>query len=129
MRRQQAFQPAGTRNAIGVEEYQNRVLAMNFAYQALGLDKESWLVLGFRRITPGDPELLQAQQETQLTLPDDVYRFDVIRNSTPTTVSDDFRKRRFRVQGRVILLVDPQNHRVLLSRENGPFLRGSVAIF
>ena len=114
---------------IGVEEYQNRVLAMNFAYQALGLEMESWLILGFRRITPGDPELLQAQQETQLTLPDAVYRFDVIRNSTPTTVSDNFRKRRFRVQGRVILFVDPRNHRVLLRRENGPFLRGDVAIF
>lgn len=85
-------------------------------------------MLGFRRVTPGDPELLQAQQQAQLTLPDDVYRFDVIRNSTPTPVSD-FRKRRFRVQGRVILFVDPQNHRVLLSRENGPFLRGGVAIF
>jgi hypothetical protein len=113
---------------IGVEEYQNRVLAMNFAYQALGLDKQRWLVLGFRRVTPGDPELLQAQQQAQLTLPDDVYRFDFIRNSPPTPVSD-FRKRRFRVQGRVILFVDPRNHRVLLRRENGSFLRGSVAIF
>jgi hypothetical protein len=114
---------------IGVEEYQNRVLAMNFAYQALGPPKQRWLVLGFRRVTPGDPELLQAQQEALLTLPDRVYRFDVIRNSTPVPVSDDFRKRRFRVQGRVILFVDPRNHRVLLRRENGPFLRGTVAVF
>jgi hypothetical protein len=114
---------------IGVEEYQNRVLAMNFAYQALGLTKQSWLVLGFRRVTPGDPELLQAQQQAQLTLPGNVYRFDVIRNSTPTPVSDDFRKRRFRVQGRVILFVDPRSHRVLLKQENGSFLKGNVTVF
>jgi hypothetical protein len=91
--------------------------------------RQRWLVLGFRRVTPGDPELLQAQQEALLTLPDGVYRFDVIRNSTPVPVSDDFRKRRFRVQGRVILFVDPRNHRVLLRQENGPFLRGTVAVF
>ena len=114
---------------IGVEEYQNRVLAMDFAYQALGQEKESWLVLGFRLVPPGDPELLQAQQEALITLPEGVYRFDVIRNSTPAPVSDDFRKRRFRVQDRVILFVDPRNHRVLLRRENGPFLRGTVAVF
>jgi hypothetical protein len=114
---------------IGVEEYQNRVLAMDFAYQALGREKESWLVLGFRRVTPGGPELLQAQQEAQLTLPGDVYRFDVIRNSAPAPVSGDVRKRRFSVQGRVILFVDPRNHRVLLRRESGPFLRGDVAVF
>jgi hypothetical protein len=114
---------------IGVEEYQNRVLAMNFAYQALGLTKPSWLVLGFRHVTPGDPELLQTQQQAQLTLPGDVYRFDVIRNSASTPVSDDFRRRRFRVQGRVILFVDPRNHRVLLKQENGSFLRGNVAVF
>jgi hypothetical protein len=119
----------GLTSPIGVEEYQNRVLAMNFAYQALGLPKQRWLVLGFRRVTPGDPELLQVEQEALLTLPDRVYRFDVIRNSTPAPVSDDFLMRRFHVQGRVLLFVDPRNHRVLLSRENGPFLRGTVAVF
>jgi hypothetical protein len=118
---------------IGVEEYQNRVLAMNFAYQALGLEKESWLVLGFRRVTPGDPELLQAQQRAQLTLPDDVYRFDVFLNGASTVIPGDFDGIRFGVRfdvrGRVILFVDPRNHRVLLRREDGPFRRGAVTVF
>ena len=74
------------------------MLAMDFVYQALGQEKESWLVLGFRPVPPGDPELLQAQQGALITLPDEVYRFDVIRNSTPAPVSDDFRKRRFPVR-------------------------------
>jgi hypothetical protein len=129
---------------IGVEEYQNRVLAMNFAYQALqALDparptsKNRWLVLGFRQVTPGAPELLQAQQQARLTLPGDVYRFDVaenvFRNVRPRPVPGDFGATRFgvrgRVLGRVILFVDPQNHRVLLKEGNGPFRRGTVAVF
>jgi hypothetical protein len=126
------FSPALTSH-IGVEEYQNRVLAMNFAYQALGLEKESWLVLGFRRVTPGDPELLQAQQRAQLTLPDDVYRFGVFLNGASTVIPGDFDGIRFGVRfdvrGRVILFVDPRNHRVLLRREDGPFRRGAVTVF
>ena len=56
-------------------------------------------------------------------------RFDVIRNSPPTPLPGGFRKRRFRVRGRVILFVDPRNPRVLLKQENGSFLKGSIAVF
>ena len=118
---------------VGVEEYQNRVLAMSFAYQALGLSKRNWLVLGFRRVTPGDPELLRAQQQARLTLPGDVYRFDVFLNGASTVIPGDFDGIRFGVRfdvrGRIILFVDPRNHRVLLGREDGPFRRGTVAVF
>jgi hypothetical protein len=122
---------------IGVEEYQNRVLAMNFVYQALGrefgLAKGEWIVLGFRRVTPGDPELLLAQQQARATLPADAYRFDVFRRGASTTVPGDFGTHRFGVRfdvrGRVILFVDPRNHRVSLKEEDGSFRRGTVATF
>lgn len=112
---------------IGVEEYQDRVVAMEVVYRALGLSKDKWLLLSFRRVTPGDQELLLAQQQAQATLPNKVYRFEVFRNG-PFTTPQDFRKRRIKITDRRILFAgpnrnNPENSRVLMKKENGNFVK------
>jgi hypothetical protein len=113
---------------IGVEEYQDRVIAMEVVYRAIGLKKDNWLILSFRRVTPGDQELLQAQQQSHTTLPGKVYRFEVFRNGTFTTPQENFRKRRIKISDRRILFAgpdrnNPENSRVLMKKQNGPFVK------
>lgn len=113
---------------IGVEEYQDRVIAMEVVYRALGLEKRDWLILSFRRATPGEQELVQAQQQSHTTLPGKVYRFEVFRNGTFTTPQADFRKRRIKIRDRRILFAEPdrsnpENSRVLMKKQNGPFAK------
>lgn len=113
---------------IGVEEYQDRVIAMAVVYRAIRLKKEDWLILSFRRVSPGDEELLQAQQQSRTTLSGKVYRFEVFRNGTFTTSQEDFRKRRIKISDRRVLFAgpdrnNPDNSRVLMQKQNGPFVK------
>jgi hypothetical protein len=99
---------------VDLEEYQRRVLGMALAYEVLGGDKIDWIVLSFRRVNPGTPELVTAQSEAQLTLPGKVYRFEVFDNPKQATIpGTQFRKRRMEIKGRVTLFVDAENWRVL----------------
>jgi hypothetical protein len=112
---------------IGVEEYQDRVISMEVVYRALGPDKQQWLILSFRRVTPGDQELVLAQQQSQTTLPGKVYRFEVFRNG-PLTTPQDFRKRRIKITDHRILFAgpdrnNPENSRVLMKKENDKFVK------
>jgi len=114
---------------IGVKEYQARVISIATVYRTLGLQKSDWLVLSFQRVTAGDPELLQAQQQAQTTLPGDVYRFEVFRNGTPTTPQNDFRKRWIKIKDPRILFVAPDvvapgHSRVLVKKQNSSWVRG-----
>ena len=113
---------------IGVEEYQDRVIAMEVVYRAIRLRKQDWLILSFRRVSPGDQELLQAQQQSHTTLSGKVYRFEVFRNGTFTTPQEDFRKRRIKISDRRVLFAgpnrnNPDNSRVLMKKQNGPFVK------
>jgi len=112
---------------IGVEEYQDRVVAMEVVYRALRLKKDDWLILSFRRVTPGDLELLQAEEQSQ-TLPGKVYRFEVFSNGTFTTPKTDFRKRRIKIKDRRVLFAapdrnNPENSRVLMQKQNAKFVK------
>jgi hypothetical protein len=99
---------------VDLEEYQRRVLGMALAYHVLGAQKIDWVVLSFRRVNPGTPELTTAQAAAGLTLPGRVYRFEVFKNPKKTTIpSGQFRKRRMLITGRVTLFVDADNRRVL----------------
>ncbi|HLL70154.1 MAG TPA: hypothetical protein VK363_01900 [Pyrinomonadaceae bacterium] len=99
---------------VDLEEYQRRVLAMALAYKVLGLNKMDWIVLSFRRVNPGTPELVAAQAEAQLTLPGTVYRFEVFKNPKLQTIpGNQFLKRRMEIKGRETLLVDADNRRAL----------------
>jgi hypothetical protein len=84
-------------------EYQQRVLAMAFAYLAVGAERTGnqttpvrladfrddqgkrqpgerrfWKLISFRLVSHGTPELELAQQQAQTTLPGDVYRFALL---------------------------------------------------
>lgn len=113
---------------IGIDEYKRRVLAMVFVYSAVGLNKTDWLVLSFRRVTPGDAELVQAQQQAQTTLSRQVYRFELFRKGSFVTSPADFHKRRVKITDLRILFAgpdinDPEKTRVLMKKENGKFIR------
>jgi hypothetical protein len=100
---------------VDLEEYQRRVLAMLLAYKILGGSKTDWVVLSFRHVNPGTPELIEAQEKGRLILPGTTYRFEVFNNPKKTTIpGGEFRKRRMEIKGRATLFADPDNRRVLL---------------
>ena len=96
---------------------------MALVYKTLGGAKTDWIVLSFRAIAAGNPELQQAQQAAQMILPGDAYRFEVCRTSPSFIPDQQFRKRRIKIKGSVALFADPQNFRVL-SREAGGTWKG-----
>jgi hypothetical protein len=109
---------------INAREYENRVLAMAFAYKVMGADKQSQknkhVVLSFKPVPPGDPELQAAQTQANGSLPFDAYRFELF----PKQKADpapDFQKRRVEVQELYTLFVDPRSRRVLQRKDNGPW--------
>lgn len=104
---------------IDAEEYQSRVLSMALVYKTLGGAKIDWIVLSFRTVRAGNPELEQAQEQAQMTLPGPAYRFEVFSKSTPFIPGQQFRKRRIKITGRVTLFADPHNRRVLSKGSSG----------
>jgi hypothetical protein len=104
---------------IDLDEYQSRVLSMALVYKTLGGKKTDWIVLSFRNVAAGNPELQQAQQQAQMTLPGPAHRFEVFSTSPPFIPGQQFRKRRIKITGRVTLFADPQNRRVLSKDSSG----------
>lgn len=107
---------------ISAREYENRVMAMVLAYRVLGADKQSQknkhVVLSFRPVPAGDPELQAAQAQAHGTLLFQAYRFEVF----PKQKSDpapDFRRKRVEVQELYTLFVDPASRRVLQRKDAG----------
>jgi hypothetical protein len=112
---------------VDAREYENRVLAAAFAYLVLGAERTGdttnpvplkaerrlWKMLSFLAVTPGSPELAQAQQDTHTLLPGDVYRC-VFFPAAPVKPAPDHRKKRLAVGTRFFLLVDPANRLVLV---------------
>lgn len=110
------------------EEYENRVLAMAKVYEVLAgrinrevkaQDKEQWLLFSFRTVTPGDPELLEAERAGAVE--GDVYRFEMIRNGEFTPVPDNPKRTRVKVEDRRIFFVGVNNRfvpRVLSKQDN-----------
>lgn len=80
---------------ITAADYQNRVLALAFAYAALGEPRIAWFVFSFRAISSSDPEFIQAQGDAGVGLQAPIYRIELFRRSTnPARVSpNDFRRR------------------------------------
>jgi hypothetical protein len=109
---------------IGVDEYERRVLSMALAYEAVGKSKEDWLLLSFQRVTPGDVEAQQAQQQAKVTLPGRSYRFEMFSKGSFTTPANNFRRRRVKITNRRTLFVDPENKRVVMKVQNGPWVKG-----
>lgn len=112
---------AALTSRVDADEYQRRVLSMALAYRAVGGDKQSWLLLSFQRVTPGDTEFQAAQQQAQRTLPGRVYRFEMFSNGEFKDSPDGFSRRRVKITNRRTLFVDPENRLALIKVLNGPW--------
>ncbi len=113
---------------IDLEEYQSRTLAMALVYKTLSGSPVDWIVLSFKQVTAGNPELLQAQQEAQMTLPGVAYRFEVFSRSKPFTPGGQFLKRRIKIAGKVTLFADPQHHRLLFRKDGQAWKGKEIAV-
>jgi hypothetical protein len=79
---------------ITTEETRLRVLRMARVYRAVGItttnpstaraQKSLWAVLSFKEVAPADAELLQAQQNADVSLSGSISRFQVYRHGTKT---------------------------------------------
>ncbi|MEO8166406.1 MAG: hypothetical protein ABI619_13525, partial [Betaproteobacteria bacterium] len=80
---------------ITAAEYASRVLAMAFAYAALGEPRIAWFVFSFRAVSSSDSEFIKAQGDAGATLQGPIYRTELFRRSaSPAAVSpNDFRRR------------------------------------
>jgi hypothetical protein len=107
---------------VSTEEYERRVLAMAFVYRVVGGHPDSWFVLSFGRMAPGNTELQQAQIDSSSVLPGVVYRFEISRsNVAQEQVSpSNFRRRIMPITDRRLLIIDPRNRIVLQRRVNQP---------
>ena len=78
-----------------------------------------WFLLSFQRVSPGDPELQQAQIDASTVLPGVTYRFDIFRIDPPNSSQPSltsFRRKLLPVHDRRLLFVDPEHRLVLLRR-------------
>jgi hypothetical protein len=106
---------------IDIREYRSRVLSMARVYRGLESttvpQRAAWSVLSFNRVSPTDPQLQEAQTQTNTMLQGTVYRFEVYRHGNQSRVPTDHRKRRVEIRELVTLFIDPV--RVLLKRGVG----------
>lgn len=108
---------------VGAQEYERRVLSMALAYKAVGKKRKSWLLLSFERVSPGETEFQQAQQEAKANLPGRPYRFEMFSNGKVTVSPTNFRRRRIKITNRRTLFVDPENRLVLMKAQNGKWTK------
>lgn len=116
---------------IDTAEYKARLLAMAYAYKALGLryyenpdpqkgkfdlykQKSFWKVLSFLVITSSTNELDIAQAETATILSGTIYRFEVFKPGEEVK-SNNFQTVKYKIQERVILFIDGRN--ILIKNE------------
>lgn len=103
-------------------EYEARALAMALLYRALGVEttwaKTRRLVLSFRPVAAGDPELIAAQTAAGSMLPGSGYRFDTFKAGATKRVRNRPNRERIPIRDRAIAFVDPANRRVLVRRGN-----------
>jgi hypothetical protein len=116
---------------VAAPEYQQRVLALALMYSVLHAERTGaqlqqgelrderrhWVLLSFRAINHGDPELSQAQADSGLILHGPVYRA-VLFPPAPLQTAPDFLFQRMPLKDQVLLLADPLDQRVLVRGES-----------
>ncbi|MGH9719631.1 MAG: hypothetical protein ACRD8O_05425, partial [Bryobacteraceae bacterium] len=114
---------------ITAEEYQRRVLAAARVHWVLsgGVNvrptRTKWLLLSFRSVPSGEPELQQAQQQAGRILNGPVYRVEACFVGTVDPTVDSPKGPRFRllpVQQHSFFFVAPQDTRALRRRATDP---------
>ncbi len=114
---------------ITTEEYESRVLAAARVHFSLanggdvGKTRNRTLFISFRTVSAGDPELQQAQNQTQKTLQGTVYRVDAldIGSTDPTTSSPSgprFRRLPLAGHARNTIFVSASERRLLKKASN-----------
>jgi hypothetical protein len=112
---------------VTAQEYMRRTLGMLFVHKQIAgvgdpaVIRPFWLVLSFRAIQHGEPELQQAQSQAGAILAGAVYRVDMMKlGPTPQIETDPSKPRRrlIPVQDRRFFFVDPDHQLVLHKREN-----------
>jgi hypothetical protein len=101
---------------IDEKRYSLRVLAMALVWQALGftsrIKRSQMMVVSFRHIPSNDAELLAAQRRTGITMPNDVFRFEIGRGGVNVPHPKQHRRRLVRLHERQVVLVDPESRLV-----------------
>ena len=104
---------------ITAAEYANRVLALAFAYAALGEGRLAWFVFSFRVVAGSDPEFVKAQGDAGASLQAPIYRVELFRRSAaPASVSpNDFRRRLLPANDQRFVFASPLTRRILHRRK------------
>ena len=134
---------------VDFEAYTTRILSMLWGYFALGVDRTTaatnpalnklmderrqWIVLSFKELSNGDPELTQATIDTNTTPAGPFFRATVFRATTDTgqpilyQMPANFQKRRIPITGRRELILAPTDRAVFLKKpEELKWRRGVV---
>lgn len=90
-------------------EFKNRMQAIARVYDILGVNRNECFVISFRKISPGDPELQQAQIDAATVLRGDIYRIDLIRGIEEQPHPSDFRRSLLPVRNRQLFFTSAQN--------------------
>lgn len=115
---------------ITAREYQQRVLAVSWAYLALGFERtgstippgnlnqerERWRMLSFQKADPSQAEFQTAKAQSGLLLSGDVYRIEFFPKSTPVPVAGDIFKVRLKMTERFFLFVDASRREVAIRK-------------
>jgi hypothetical protein len=111
---------------ISSEEYQLRMLAACRIYSVLSdlgnikTARDTWLMLSFRKISPGDPDLQAAQSQAGLVLQGKIYAARVCRfDGVPSQKTDPRTEQMPLIQERRFF-ASPTSNMVLIKRDTDP---------
>jgi hypothetical protein len=111
---------------VGVEEYQFRILAACRIYSVLSgvgdlaAARNKWLLLSFRKISPGDEDLQAAQSEAGLILQGKIYAARLCRFAGVPSEKIDPRTEQMPIIEEVRFFASPISSMVLIKRATDP---------
>lgn len=125
--------------------YMDRIFAMLCGYLAMGVERvggtanpaltdlrgerNQWIVLSFKELTTGDPELTQATIDTGVSPHGPYFRATVFRNGVFSPSPTNFQKRRIEITGRLELIIAPADRKVFLRKPAETAWRNGVVNF
>ena len=104
---------------VSSEEYKRRMQSIARVYELIGGDRNLRIVVSFRRLSAGDPEVQRAQLDTSTVLTGTVYRIDLIQGGAATEQAHptDFRRSLVPIQDRQLFLTAPLGGATLRKRD------------
>jgi len=130
---------------VDLKSYTDRILAMLCGYLALGVERTSaaanpaltnlpderkrWIVLSFRELATGDPELTQATIDTGISPNGPFFLATVFRSGAFSSSPANFQKKRIEITGRLELILAPTDRKVFLKKPTEVTWRNGVVKF